>query len=165
MRNQRNELRLLKCIEQDCTLKPEQLAAMSDMTVEEVQSEIKQLEQDHVILGYKAIVNWDDTIDESVTALIEVSVTPQRDKGFDRIAERIYQYEEVESMYLTSGGFDFTVLITGRTLREVAMFVAERLSTIEGVTSCTTHFILKKYKEKHTVFQPQEEQKERPIFV
>ncbi len=165
MRNQKNELKLLKCIEQDCTLSTAQLAAMCDMTEEEVKSEIEQLENDHVILGYKAIINWDDTIDETVTALIEVSVTPQRDKGFDRIAERIYQYEEVESMYLTSGGFDFTVLISGRTLREVAMFVAERLSPIEGVISTTTHFILKKYKEKHTIFQPQEEQKERPIFV
>lgn len=165
MRNQKNELKLLKCIEQDCTMSTAQLAAMCDMTEEEVKSEIEQLENDHVILGYKAIINWDDTIDETVTALIEVSVTPQRDKGFDRIAERIYQYEEVESMYLTSGGFDFTVLISGRTLREVAMFVAERLSPIEGVISTTTHFILKKYKEKHTIFKPQEEQKERPIFV
>lgn len=165
MRNQKNELKLLKLLEQDCTLTHAQLAAMCDMTEKDVASEIDQLERDHVILGYKAIINWDDTIDESVTALIEVSVTPQRDKGFDRIAQRIYQYDEVESMYLTSGGFDFTVIITGRTLREVAMFVAERLSPIEGVTSCTTHFILKKYKEKHTVFQAQEEEKERPIFV
>ena len=135
MPNQRSELKLLKCLEQDCTLSPEQLSAMCNMTVEEVKTEIAQLEKDHVILGYKAIVNWDDTIDETVTALIEVSVTPQRDKGFDRIAQRIYQYDEVESMYLTSGGFDFTVMITGRTLREVAMFVAQRLSPIEGVIS------------------------------
>ncbi len=165
MANQRSELKLLKLLEQDCTLSPEQLAAMCNMTVEDVKSEIKQLQDDHVILGYKAIVNWDDTIDETVMALIEVSVTPQRDKGFDRIAQRIYQYEEVESMYLISGGYDFTVIITGRTVKEVAMFVAQRLSTIEGVISTSTHFILKKYKEKHTVFTPEEEQKERPIFV
>ena len=165
MANQRSELKLLKLLEQDCTLSAEQLAAMCNMSVEDVKNEIAQLEKDHVILGYKAIVNWDDTIDETVMALIEVSVTPQREKGFDRIAQRIYQYEEVESMYLISGGFDFTVIITGRTVKEVAMFVAQRLSPIEGVTSTSTHFILKKYKEKHTVFTPEEEQKERPIFV
>lgn len=165
MANQQSELKLLKLLEQDCTLKPEQLAAMCNMTVEEVRKEIEQLQKDHVILGYKAIINWDDTIDETVMALIEVSVTPQRDKGFDRIAERIYQYDEVESLYLISGGFDFTVIITGRTVKEVAMFVAQRLSTIEGVTSTSTHFILKKYKEKHTIFAPKEEQKERPVFV
>lgn len=165
MANQQTELKLLKYIEQDCTLSAEQLASLCGMTPEDVKTEIKKLEENHVILGYKAIVNWDDTIDETVTALIEVSVTPQSERGFDRIAQRIYQYDEVESMFLTSGGFDFTVIITGRTLKEVAMFVARRLSTIEGVTSTTTHFILKKYKEKHTVFSPEEKQKERPLFV
>jgi DNA-binding Lrp family transcriptional regulator len=92
-------------------------------------------------------------------------VTPQRDKGFDRISERIYQYEEVESCYLMSGGYDLTVIITGRTLREVALFVAQKLSTIEGVTSTATHFILKKYKQQNVIFAPKETQKERLIFV
>lgn len=165
MANQQTELKLLKYLEQDCTLSAEQLASLCNLDVDDVKTEIKKLEEANVILGYKAIVNWDDTIDETVTALIEVSVTPQSERGFDRIAQRIYQYDEVESLYLTSGGFDFTVIITGRTLKEVAMFVARRLSTIEGVTSTSTHFILKKYKEKHTVFTPDEKQKERPLFV
>ena len=102
---------------------------------------------------------------ETVEALIEVQITPQRDKGFDRIAERIYQYEEVESCYLMSGGYDLTVIITGRTLREVALFVSQKLSTIEGVRSTATHFILKKYKQQNVIFAPKEEQKERLIFV
>ena len=102
---------------------------------------------------------------EAVTALIEVNVVPQSADGFDRIAERIYQYDEVESMYLMSGAFDLTVIISGRTLREVALFVSERLSTIQGVTGTATHFILKKYKEKHLVFRPQDPEEREYIFV
>ena len=124
----------------------------------------KKLCEEGVILGYKALVNWEKTSVEAVEALIEVKITPQRDKGFDRIAERIYQYEEVESCYLMSGGYDVTVIITGRTLREVALFVSEKLSTIDGVTSTATHFILKKYKQQDVIFERREEQKERLIF-
>lgn len=157
--------KLLQLLEQDCTLTPEQLASMTDMTVEEVKAAIKRYEEDKVILGYQAIVDWDRTQREAVTALIEVKVTPQRGDGFDRVAERIYQYDEVESMYLMSGSFDLTIIISGRTLREVAMFVSERLSTIHGVTGTATHFILKKYKEKHLVFRPQEPEEREYIFV
>ena len=157
--------KLLQLLEEDCTLTPEQLASMADMKVEEVKAAIKKYEEDHVILGYKAIVDWDRTDREAVTALIEVKVTPQRGEGFDRVAERIYQYDEVESVYLMSGAFDLTVIISGRTLREVAQFVGERLSTIQGVTGTATHFILKKYKEKHLVFRPQEPEEREYIFV
>ena len=115
--------------------------------------------------GYQALVDWEKTHKETVTALIEVNVTPQRDKGFDRIAERIYQFDEVESVYLMSGSFDLTVIISGRTLKEVATFVSERLSIIEGVTGTATHFILKKYKEKHALFVKHEEQTDRIAFV
>src|SRR5699024_9162000 len=101
---------------------------------------------------------------ESVTALIEVKVTPQRGDGFDRIAQRIYQYDEVESLFLMSGSFDFTVIISGRTLQEVARFVGEKLAPMEGVTGTATHFILKKYKEKHLIFPVQEEQEERFVL-
>ena len=110
-------------------------------------------------------MNWEKTKKETVTALIEDKVTPQRDKGFDRSAERIYQFDEVESVYLMSGSFDLTVIISGRTLKEVATFVSERLSVIEGVTGTATHFILKKYKEKHALFTRQEEQTDRIAFV
>lgn len=157
--------KLLKLLEKDCMLSRAQLAAMCDTTEEDVALRIKALADEGVLLGYKAMVNWEKTSVETVEALIEVQITPQRDKGFDRIAERIYQYEEVESCYLMSGGYDLTVIITGRTLREVALFVSQKLSTIEGVRSTATHFILKKYKQQNVIFAPKEEQKERLIFV
>lgn len=157
--------KLLKLLEQDCTMNDEQLASMANMTVEEVRAAKAKLEDDKVILGYKAIVDWDRTQREAVTALIEVKVTPQRGEGFDRIAERIYQYDEVESVYLMSGSFDLTVIISGRTLKEVASFVGQRLAPLEDVTGTATHFILKKYKEKHLIFEKQEQQAKELIFT
>lgn len=157
--------KLLQLLEQDCTLTSEQLASMTGMTVDEVKAAVKQYEEDKVILGYKAIVDWDRTDQrDAVTALIEVKVTPQRGEGFDRVAERIYQYDEVESVYLMSGAFDLTVIISGRTLKEVAQFVGERLSTLEDVTGTATHFILHKYKEKHLIFEKREQQAKEWIF-
>ena len=158
------QTKLLRLLEEDCTHTPEQLASMADMTVEEVKAEIKRYEEEKIVLGYQAIVDWDRTERESVTALIEVKVTPQRGAGFDRVAERIYQYDEVESVYLMSGAFDLTVIISGRTLKEVAQFVGERLSTLEDVTGTATHFILHKYKEKHLIFEKQEQQEKEWIF-
>ena len=157
--------KLLELLENDCTLTRAQLAAMTGMDEAEVDGLVEQYRKDHVILGYKAIVDWDRTQQESVTALIEVGVTPQRGEGFDRVAQRIYQYDEVESLYLMSGGaYDLTVIISGRTLKEIAHFVGEKLATIEGVTGTATHFILKKYKEKHLIFPIQEVQEERFVF-
>ena len=156
--------KLLKLLESDCTLSIAQLAAMCNITEDDIRERIEALKAEGILLGYKAVVNWERTAIENVTALIEVNITPQRDKGFDRIAQRIYQYEEVESCYLMSGGYDLTVILSGRTLREVAMFVSQKLSTIEGVTSTATHFILKKYKQQNVVFIPREVQKERLIF-
>ena len=156
---------LLQLLEDDCTLTYAQLAAMTGMTEDEAAAAVAQYKKDHVILGYKAIIDWDRTHREAVTALIEVSVTPQRGEGFDRIAQRIYQYDEVESLYLMSGGsHDLTVIISGRTLKEIAHFVGEKLAPIEGVTGTATHFILKKYKEKHLIFPVQEVQEERFVF-
>ena len=157
--------KLLELLERDCTQTPEQLSDQSGLTLEEVRREQKRLEDEGVILGYKAIVDWDRASREAVTALIEVKVTPQSIDGFDRIAERIYQYDEVESMYLMSGSFDLTVIISGRTLREVAQFVGERLAPLDGVTGTATHFILKKYKEKHLVFRPEKPQEREFIFT
>ena len=157
-------MKLLQLLEEDCTLTPEQLASMANMTVDEGKASIKRYEENKVILGYKAIVDWDRTDREAVTALIEVKVTPQRGEGFDRVAERIYQYDEVESVYLMSGAYDLTVIISGRTLKEVAQFVGERLSTLEDVTGTATHFILHKYKEKHLIFEKQESQPKEWIF-
>ena len=157
--------KLLQLLESDCTLTPAQLASMAGMTEEAVRAEVKRLEEEKVILGYKAIVDWDRTQREAVTALIEVKVTPQRGEGFDRVAQRIYQYDEVESVYLMSGSFDFTVIISGRSLKEVAQFVGERLAPLEDVTGTATHFILHKYKEKHLIFERQEKQERELIFT
>ena len=144
-------MKLLQLLESDCTLTPEQLASMAGMTVEEVRATVKEFEAEKLILGYQAVVDWDRTQRENVTALIEVKVTPQRGEGFDRIAERIYQYSEVTSVYLMSGAFDFTVIIEGKTMREVAQFVSEKLSPMDSVLSTATHFVLKKYKDHGTV--------------
>ena len=156
---------LLRLIEADCTLTHKQLAAMTGTSEEKVDAEIKRLEEDGTIVGYKAVVDWDKTDREAVTALIEVKVEPQLGDGFDRVAERIYQYEEVESCYLMSGDFDMTVIISGRTLREVANFVTQKLSTIDAVQSTATHFILKKYKENHLIFNKEKEKEEGFCFV
>ena len=156
--------KLLQLLEDDCTLNQAQLASLAGMSEAEVAAAIAEYEKEKIILGYKAIVDWDRTHRESVTALIEVNVVPQSKAGFDRIAERIYQYDEVESVYLMSGSFDLTVIISGRTLKEVAMFVGQKLAPLEGVTGTATHFILKKYKEKHLIFQKQETQEERFVF-
>ena len=157
--------KLLQLLEDDCTLTHAQLASLANMPEADVAAAIKKYEEDKVILGYKAIVDWDRTDRESVTALIEVKVTPQRGEGFDRVAERIYQYEEVESCYLMSGDFDMTVIISGRTLREVANFVTQKLSTIDAVQSTATHFILKKYKENHLIFNKERGKEEGFCFV
>ena len=156
--------KLLAALEEDCKLSVEQLAAKAGMTPEEARAEIRQAEEDRLILGYKAIVDWERTAQEAVTALIEVNVTPQRGEGFDRIARRIYQYDEVESCYLMSGSFDMTVIISGRSLKEVAQFVGQKLAPIEGVTGTATHFILKKYKEKHLIFEKQEKQEKGFVY-
>jgi len=153
---------LLRLIEADCTLTHKQLAAMTGASEEKVD---KRLEENGTIVGYKAVVDWDKTEREAVTALIEVKVEPQLGDGFDRVAERIYQYEEVESCYLMSGDFDMTVIISGRTLREVANFVTQKLSTIDAVQSTATHFILKKYKENHLIFNKEREKEEGFCFV
>ena len=156
---------LLRLLEGDCTLSKAQLAAMVGTSVERVTEIVRDYEKRNVILGYKAVVDWDSTERQDVTALIEVKVEPQRDDGFDRVAERIYQYEEVESCYLMSGDFDMTVIISGRSLQEVARFVSQKLSTIDAVKSTATHFILKKYKESHLIFKKPEPQEEGFVFV
>ena len=114
-------------------------------------NEIADMEAEKVICGYHTLINWENTDNEKVEALIEVKVTPQRGMGYDKIAERIYQFNEVESIYLMSGAFDFTVFITGKTMREVALFVADKLAPIDQVISTATHFVLKKYKDHGTV--------------
>ena len=160
----RLETQVLDLLREDCRLPLEKLAVMLGVSTEEVAETIDSLERRRVILHYAPTINWDLTDRERVEAMIQVSVTPQRDMGFDAVARRIYRFEEVKSVYLMSGAYDLTVIISGRTLREVAQFVGERLATIEGVTGTATHFILKKYKEKHLVFRRPEPQEREFVF-
>lgn len=152
---------ILKALEDNATLTPEQLAVMLSKEVGEVRDLIKQYEADGVIVGYKTLIDWDKTDREYVTAMIEVKMTPQRDRGFDRIAEKIYNYPEVQSVYLMSGGFDLCLLIEGRTMKEVAYFVAQKLAPIESIISTATHFVLRKYKDKGVVYGGDPETDER----
>ena len=143
---------LLKLLENNSRLTDAQLAQMLGKETGEIRDMIEKFERDRVVLGYKAIIDWDKTDKESVNALIEVKITPQRDRGFDRVAEKIYNYPEVESLYLMSGGFDLAVMIEGKTMKEVAYFVAMKLAPIEDVISTSTHFVLRKYKDKGVVY-------------
>jgi DNA-binding Lrp family transcriptional regulator len=138
---------LLDLLRQDGLTKPEQLAKALDTTTADVRERIRALEQDGAILGYRAIIDPEKAGDELVRAAIEVKLTPEREGGFDRIARRIAEFDEVHAVYLMSGRYDLLLFVEGRTLREVAFFVAERLATIEGVTSTSTHFILRPYKQ------------------
>lgn len=139
--------KILKAMDKNGRILPEDLAIMLGADVEEVKREIKAMEEERIICGYPTLINWDKTDCEKVTALIEVKVTPQRGLGFDKIAERIYKFDEVESVSLISGTFDLSVMIEGKTMREVASFVSDKLAPLESVLSTSTNFILKKYKE------------------
>lgn len=148
--------KILTMLEQDARLTPEQLADMAQMDLADVKAILRDLEKNNTILGYKTVIDWGKTEREQVTALIEVKITPQKGMGFDEIARQIYSHHQVESVYLMSGGFDLTVIISGRTMREVARFVSEQLAPMENVLSTGTHFILKKYKEQGVTFDPSE---------
>ena len=144
--------KLLNLLAKDATLTPAELAIMLQKEEGDIKNIIRQLEKAGVILGYQAVIDWDKTDKETVTALIEVKVTPQRDDGFDKIAEKLQNYPEIKSLYLMSGGFDFTVLIEGKTMKEVAYFVARKLAPIEYVTATATHFVLKTYKYNGVIY-------------
>ena len=153
--------KILKAIDKNSKLTPKELAIMLGSTEEEITRLIGELEADTIICGYPTLINWDKTQDERVTALIEVKVTPQRGQGFDRIAERIYKFDEVESVYLMSGGFDLAVMVHGDTMQQIAMFVARRLSLLDSVLSTATHFILTRYKDGGVVLKTEDENDER----
>ncbi|SCJ31473.1 leucine-responsive transcriptional regulator [uncultured Clostridium sp.] len=143
--------KILAIIEKNSRIDLKDLAALLGESEVAVANEIADMEKENIICGYHTMINWDNTGNEKVIALIEVKVTPQRGMGFDKIAERIYQYSEVNSVYLMSGAFDFTVIIEGKTMREVAQFVSEKLSPMDSVLSTATHFVLKKYKDHGTI--------------
>ncbi len=147
---------LIRLLKQDARLSNEQLASMLGITTKEVAEKIEKLEADGIIKGYSAIVNEELADKNSITAFIELKVTPQRDKGFDDIAKTIMMYDEVESVTLMSGGYDLAVTVTGTNFKDIALFVAQRLATIDGVLSTTTHFFLRRYKEKGIFIQEED---------
>ncbi len=142
---------ILKNIERDSRVDVHELAVRLGAADEEVASSMKEMEEEGIICGYHTMIDWEKTSMESVTALIEVRCTLQRGQGFDRIAERIYMYPEVKSVYLISGGYDLLVTLEGKSIKEVSSFVSDKLSTLENVLSTATHFILKKYKDHGTI--------------
>ena len=144
--------KLLSLIEENARLTNKEISVMLGLSEQDVENEIKALEDNGVIKGYKAIVDIEKTNSETVFALIEIKIQPKYGHGFNDVAERISRLDEVESVYLMSGAFDLAVMVTDKSFHEVAMFVAERLSPLEGVVSTATHFILKKYKEKGVFF-------------
>ena len=142
---------LLSLIEKNSKMSLKELAVLLGADELEIANEMEALEKEGVICGYHTLIDWDKTKSEKVTALIEVRVTPQRGQGFDKIAERIYKYPEVRSVYLISGGFDLLVTLEGKSLKEISAFVSDKLSTLDSVLSTATHFILKKYKDHGTI--------------
>ena len=150
------ETALLDILREDCRLPLEKMAVMTGATLEEVASAIEEMEKRRIILRYAPVINWDLTDRERVEAMIEVRVTPQRDMGFDAVARRIYRFDEVKSVYLMSGSYDLLVLVEAPTLKELAAFVASKLSPLEMVTGTATSFVLKRYKEEGIVFEGEE---------
>ena len=156
---------ILKILQNAGRTTPKQISAMLGIPVAEVTKQIKQAEKDRLILKYKAIVNWDKVEDEQVCALIEVKLTPQKDVGFDSIAERIYRFPQTRTVYLISGTYDLSVQVVGKTNHEIADFVSQKLSHIEGVQGTVTQFVLKRYKEDGEIIEEQEEVKRQPVTL
>lgn len=156
---------ILKILENDARTTTKQIATMTDTPTAEVAKLIKQAEKDRTILKYKTIINWEKVGDEQVWALIEVKVTPQRDVGFDSMAERIYRFPQARTVYLVSGTYDLLVLVAGKTMHEVADFVSQKLAPIEGVQGTVTHFVLKRYKEDGEILQGGEEVRRQPVVL
>ena len=141
------------------------IAQMLGMEEKEVADKIEKMEQENVIVGYKTIVNWVKTDKDVVVALIELRITPQRGEGFDKVAERIYKYPQVKSLYLMSGAYDLAVTIEGKSMKEVALFVAQKLAPMDSIISTATHFVLKKYKEEGIVFEDDEKDTRQVITL
>ncbi len=158
---------ILEILEKNFRYTDEQIAVMAGKTVEEVREAIQDYEEKSIIAGYTTLINWENTGKEVVTALIQVKVTPQRGEGFDKVAERIYRYDQVQACYLmSSGGFDLTVIVEGKTMKDVATFVAQKLAVLDNVDGTATHFVLKKYKDHGTIFKEKKNTDNREaIFI
>ena len=156
---------ILEILDNDADATAAQIAAMLGVSEEEVISAIEKMTDQKIIVARKTIINWDKTAKDSVQAVIELKVTPQREFGFDRIAERIYKYPQVKSLYLMSGAYDLLVIIEGSTLREVAEFVSAKLAQLDSVVSTATHFMLKTYKDESVLFEDKEEDDRQVITL
>ena len=156
---------ILKILQNDARTTSKQISAMTGIPGTEVTKQIKQAEEDRTILKYKTVVNWDQVEDEQVWALIEVKLTPQKDVGFDSIAERIYRFPQTLTVYLISGTYDLFVLAAGKTNHEVANFVSQKLSHIEGVQETVTQFVLKRYKEDGEIIEGKEAVRRQPVIL
>lgn len=156
---------IFKILENNSRATPEQIASMTGLSSAEVAKKIKQAEKDQTILKYKTIINWDKVGDEQVRALIEVKVTPQRDVGFNAIAERIYRFPQAHTVYLLSGTYDLLVLVVGNGMHEIADFVSLKLAPIDGVQGTVTHFVLRRYKEDGEILEGGEGVKRQPVIL
>ncbi len=156
---------ILKALEANGRIELAGLADKFGVPETEVANEIAAMEREGIICGYHALVNWDKVRDDHVTALIEVRVTPQKERGFDRLAKKIYQFPEVDTIALISGSYDFLVVIKGQTLRETATFVNEQLAVMDGIISTATHFVLKKYKDHGTLMNSEEREERMPVSL
>jgi DNA-binding Lrp family transcriptional regulator len=156
---------IFKILEKDARTTPQQISTMTGIPPAEVEAVIKKAEEERTIIKYKTMINWQKLGEEQVWALIEVKIQPQRDVGFDRVAERIYRFPQTRSVYLVSGTYDLAVLVEGKTMQEVAAFVAQKLAPLEGVQGTATHFLLKRYKEDGEIVEGKEEGKRLPLTL
>jgi len=154
---------ILSILEKDSRVTPADLAIMLGRAEADVAAEIAAMIDEQVICGFNTLINWDKTDREFVTAMIEVKVAPMRGQGFDKIAERIYKFDEVKAVYLMSGGFDLTIIMEGRTIKDISHFVSSKLSPLESIVSTSTHFVLKKYKDHGTIIEKDAKKDERMI--
>ena len=155
--------KLLKIIAEDCRLTPEELSVQTGLTLGYITQRISDWEKEKVIVGYQPMINWDRTEEEKVSALIEVRVLPQRGYGFDKIAKRLQKFPEIKTLFLMSGGYDLALLIEGKTMQDVALFVAEKLAPLEQVQSTATHFVLRRYKQDGVELMGEEETLQRLV--
>ncbi|MCI8332137.1 MAG: Lrp/AsnC family transcriptional regulator [Clostridiales bacterium] len=152
--------KILCLLEENSRLTNRQLAAMTDRSEAEVAAALEAYEKAGVVLGYPALIDWDQTDKEYVQAIIELKVTPERDTGFDKVAEAVCKFDEVKSIYLMSGAYDLSLIVEGKTMKDIAFFVAKQLASIDSVTSTATHFIMKKYKDKGVIFPAPEDERD-----
>ena len=162
-KGQTMDTKILNKLEYNSKLTTKELASFTNLSEQEIAETIARMEKEGIICGYHTMINWEKTDRECVSALIEVKVTPMRGQGFDRIAERIYRFDEVKAVYLMSGGFDLTVILEGKTMREVALFVTSKLAPMESVLSTATHFVLKKYKDHGEILTDRKPEDERLV--